>query len=118
MDARTAILNYQYAERIKSQLIIAFKMLEKLSVLSGEEWSGGEKMLLSYLESVSGEIRMAQSQKESSHLTEVDRKMAEAIGHLKLFEQPELYKALRDCLTRITTSDQLAMEELEVKNLL
>jgi hypothetical protein len=43
MDIRTAILTYQYSERITSELNIAFKMLS------------------SYLESALGKIRMVQS---------------------------------------------------------
>jgi hypothetical protein len=56
MDIRTAILTYQYSERITSELNIAFKMLS------------------SYLESALGKIRMVQSQKKSSYLREAERK--------------------------------------------
>lgn len=118
MSARKAILIYQFSERIKSELIIAFKMLEKMATLSGEEWSGAEKLMTSYLGSLLGEIRMAQHVADLSHFKAVEDKIVKAVGHLRLFEQPELYQCLREATSAIVSSCQVAMEELEDKNLL
>jgi hypothetical protein len=37
LDTRKAIICFQYVERIKSELIIAVKLLEKLDELEGDE---------------------------------------------------------------------------------
>jgi hypothetical protein len=118
MNPRKVILVYQFSERIKSELIIAFKMLEKMATLSGEEWSGAEKLMTSYLESLLGEIRMAQHVADSVHFRAAEDKIVKAIGHLRLFEQPDLYQCLREATSAIATSCQAAMEELEAKDLL
>jgi hypothetical protein len=46
LDNRKAVICFQYVERIKSELIIAVKLLEKLSELEGDEFAGAEKMML------------------------------------------------------------------------
>ncbi len=118
MSARKAILIYQFSERIKSELIISFKMLEKMAALSGEEWCGAEKLMTSYLEALLGEVRVAGHVVDSTHFRTAEDKIVKAIGHLRLFEQPDLYRCLREATSAVTTSCQSAMEELETKKLL
>ena len=48
MNTRKAILTYQYAERIKSELIIASGLLSKMDRLEGDERLGAEKMMVSF----------------------------------------------------------------------
>jgi hypothetical protein len=36
MDVRKVILSYQFSESLKSELIIAFKLLEKMAALGGD----------------------------------------------------------------------------------
>ena len=46
MDTRKAVLIYQVSERIKSELIIASALFERMVTLEGEERVGGEKMMV------------------------------------------------------------------------
>ena len=55
-DTRKAIICFQYVERIKSELIIAVKLLEKLDELESDELAGAEKMMLSFLDALAGEL--------------------------------------------------------------
>lgn len=41
-----AIVGFQYAERVKSELIIAAKMIDSLSELTGDELKGASKLFL------------------------------------------------------------------------
>lgn len=118
METRQAIMIYQFSERFKSELIIAFKMLEKMAALGGEDWKGAEKLMEAYLDALLGEVRISQGVIGSSHFAEAERKIVEAIGHLKLFERPELYGCLREAISSVTTSAQQAMDYLESKKLL
>jgi transcriptional regulator with AAA-type ATPase domain len=43
MNTRKTILIYQYSERIKSGLIVAFNLLVRMSSLQGKELFGTEK---------------------------------------------------------------------------
>ena len=61
MNTKTAIHIYQYAERIKSELIIASGLLTRLDTMKGDERIGAEKMMTSFLEALCGEIRIAQN---------------------------------------------------------
>jgi hypothetical protein len=56
MNTRKAILIYVYAERIKSELIIASNLLAKMDHIEGNERLGAEKMMISLLEALAGEI--------------------------------------------------------------
>jgi len=118
METRKTILIYQYSEKIKSELIVAFKLLEKMATLVGEEFRGAEKLMESFLETLIGEVRIAQNVEKSAQLLEAEKKIMEAIGKVRLFEYPEVNRCLREALSAVTTSCQLAMEELEGKNLL
>lgn len=51
MNTRKAILTYQYAERIKSELIIASNLLATMDGLEGNERLGAEKMMVSFFRS-------------------------------------------------------------------
>jgi hypothetical protein len=118
METRKAILTYQFSERIKSELIIAFQLLEEMATLGGDDWRGAEKLMEAYLRSLLGEVRLAQGVLGSDHFAVAERKTIEAIGHLKLFERPEIYACLREAISSVTTSAQQAMEYLESNKLL
>ncbi|RLI44175.1 hypothetical protein DRO69_07970 [Candidatus Bathyarchaeota archaeon] len=48
-DVKKAIICFQYAERIKSELIIATNLLETIDKLKNNELVGAEKLLSSFL---------------------------------------------------------------------
>ena len=118
MFTRKTILIYQYSERIKSGLIIAFKLLAKMSFLQGEELRGAEKLMASYLEALVAEIRIAQNVERSKYFLKAESKIVEAIGRMHLHGFKEINKYLSEAISSITTSCQIAMEALEKKNLL
>lgn len=118
MDIKKTMLIYQYAERIKSALIIAFKLMERLATLSGAELQGAEKLMASYLEALAAEIRIAQNVEKSEYFLRAEEKTAESVEKLTLFGHEETVRCLREALTAITTSCQKAMEALERQNLL
>ena len=118
MDTQKAIHIYQYSERIKSELIIAFGLLEKMLTLGGEELKGAEKLMVLYLESMVGEIRIAQNVEKSMNFIGAEKKIMEAIGKLKLFEYQDINRCISEALSLITTSCQAAMTILIEENLI
>ncbi|MFQ6037999.1 MAG: hypothetical protein ACE5LV_05205 [Candidatus Aminicenantales bacterium] len=118
MDIRKTVLVYQYSERIKSELIIALKLMTRLASISGTELQGAEKLMASYLESVVAEIRMARNIEESEPVLKAEKKTSEAREKLVFFTHEEATQRLREALVAITTSCQRAMEALEKKNIL
>jgi hypothetical protein len=59
MDLGTAVKNYQFGERAKSELIICSQLCIALTGFSENERSGGRRMLLMLMESVRNEIQFA-----------------------------------------------------------
>ena len=118
MDTRKTILVYQYAERIKSELIIASDLLAKMFSLRGEERIGAEKMMHSYLEALSREIKIAQNIEKSLNFLGAEKKVMEATGKLMLSEYSEISRCISEALSLITTSCQAAMEALEKEQLI
>ena len=58
MDPKTAVMNYQYGERAKSELILMSQLSLALTGFSEQERAGGRKMLLMMMESVRGELHV------------------------------------------------------------
>jgi negative regulator of replication initiation len=118
MDTRKTILIYQYAERIKSELIIASDLLAKMLTLGSEERTGAEKMMHSYLEALTREIKIAQNIEKSVNFVGAEKKVVEATGRLRLSEYSEMNRCISEALSLITTSCQAAMEALEQEQLI
>ncbi len=118
MDTRKTILVYQYAERIKSELIIASELMAKMFSLRGEERVGAEEMMHSYLEALSREIKIAQNVEKSLNFLGAEKKVMEARGKLRLSEYSEISRCISEALSLITTSCQATMEALEKARLI
>jgi hypothetical protein len=118
MDTRKTILVYQYAERIKSELIIASSLLAKMLTLRDEERQGAEKMMHAYLEALTHEIKIAQNIEKSVNFVGAEKKVMEALGRLRLSESSEMNRCISEALSFITTSCQAAMEALEQEQLI
>jgi hypothetical protein len=77
MDPKTAVMNYQYGERAKSELILMSQLSLALTGFSEQERAGGKKMLLMMMESVRSEIAFAE---KSTEPEEASRRIAAAIS--------------------------------------
>jgi hypothetical protein len=89
-----------------------------MSSLQGEELLGAEKLMISYLEALVAEVRIAQNIEKSENFTKAERKIMEAVGRLQLHEYQNINRDLSEAMTAITTSCQISMDDLEKKNLL
>ena len=118
MNTRKAILTYMYAERIKSELIIASGLLSKMDGLEGDERLGAEKMMVSFLEALAGEIRIAQHVEISMNFIGAERKIMEAMGKIKLQERSEINQCISEALSLVTTCSSGAMKVLMSQQLI
>ncbi len=118
MDTREAILDFQYAEKMKSGLIIGTTLLDQLgSLKKEEEFSGGIKVLIWYLEGLLREIRIAQNVLGSTHYADLEKKMMELIGRIHLSQFQEAQGSFSEAISMATTSCQAAMNFLTEKKL-
>jgi len=118
MKTRKAILTYMYAERIKSELFIASSLLAAMNGLEGNERLGAEKMLVSFLEALAGEIRIAQHVERSMNFIGAERKIMEAMGKIKLQEKFEINQCISEALSLVTTCSSGAMKVLMSEQLI
>jgi len=117
-DVRKAIVCFQYVERIKSELIIAARLLGEIEELRGDELAGAEKLISSFLEALLGEIRIAHNVLGLRNFEEAGMQVEEAAGNLRLHEYSEAIKSISRAISFITTSGQHAMQTLTEKGLL
>ncbi len=118
MNTRKAILTYMYAERIKSELIIASGLLATMDGLEGDERVGAEKIMGSFLEALAGEIRIAQHVERSMNFIGAERKVIEALGKIRLHEKLEVNQCISEALSLITTCSAGAMKVLMSQQLI
>ena len=118
MNTRQLIMTYQFSERLKSEMIIASRLLETLESIETGQKAGAEKMMVAYLEALLGEIRIAQHIDKSMNVIGAEKKIMETIGKLKLKERSKADRCISDAISLITTSCQRAMEALMAKQLI
>jgi len=117
-DIREAVLCYQYSERIKSELIIACKLLGVLSGLKDDQLFGAEKVMSSFLDALMGEIGIAHNITRSRSFREASLRVVEAQGRISLKEYSKANKLLSEALSLITTCGQKATQLLMEKGCL
>ena len=117
-DTRKAIVCFQYVERIKSELIIAVKLLEKLNELEGDELAGAQKLVLSFLDALAGEVTVANGVLGLKNFEGARTKILDATG--KIWSQDYLGATndISKTISSITTSGSRVMQMLKEKNLL
>ena len=117
MEAREAILNLQYSEKMKSGLIIGIGLLDQLISLKDEELSGGKKILVGYLEGLLREVRIAGSVVRLGHYDDLERKVMELIGRIEMFQFQEAQRSFSEAISLATTLCQSSMTLLMEKKL-
>jgi hypothetical protein len=118
VDAKHLILEFQYSEKIKSQLIMGSNLLAHVEALRGEERDGAEKIVKTYLQSLLTEIRIAQSTVKSINYHGAEKNVTESLGRLEMNDLTYSNLAISKALSYITTSCEAAMTNLQKNKLL
>lgn len=117
-EVKRAIVCFQHAELIKSELIIAAKLLDRISALSDDELSGASKLYSYFLEALKGEVNIASNVSGQQDFEKAGRKVGEAADKAHYFHYEEAMNLLSEAISSITTSGQKAAEVLKGKGLL
>jgi hypothetical protein len=118
MNAKQLILEFQYSEKIKSQLIIGSNLIVHLEVLKGDERVGAEKILKAYLQLLLTEIRIASNTVKSVNYHGAEKNVTECLGRFELGDLANSNLCISKALSYITTSCEAAMKDLQRSNLL
>lgn len=108
-----AIVGFQYVERVKSELIVATKMLDRLSELSGDELKGATKLYSLFLEALEGEIRIAYNVLVMKEFETAAAKVREVAEKVQLEQYNEAMKLLSEAISQVASSGQWAMQTLK-----
>ena len=112
-DSKDLIRKLEFSEKVKSEVSIANQLLEKLIGLKDDEFTGGNKIVDAYLNSVLIEIKLAQNVLGSKVVfSKTSRKLTEAIGRINLKEFDEARQCFSEALTDTTTSCAESLEAL------
>jgi hypothetical protein len=118
VETREAILDFQYSEKMKSGLIIGTTLLDQLrSLKNDEEFSGGRKILVGYLEGLLKEIRVAENVLGLGRYSDLEREVMEVIGRIHMSQFQEAQRSFSAAISLATTSCQRAMRFLAEKKL-
>jgi hypothetical protein len=119
METRTAILEFQYAEKMKSGLIIGATLLDQMASFKNEdELAGGKRVMVWYLEGLLREIRIADNVLGSGRYADLERKVMEVIGRIYMSQFQEAQGSFSEAISLATTTCQAAMNFLLEKKLL
>jgi len=117
-DVKKAVTAFVYVERIKSELIIAAKLLEEIQNLKENENEGAKKLVLSFLNALQGETRMAYNVAREKNFEQATMKVWEATERTRLKEYGEAIRCVSEAISITTTSGQPALQLLKAKGLL
>lgn len=118
MNTREAILDLQYAEKMKSGLIIGSGLMDQLVSMKDEELAGGKKVLVWYLEGLLREIRIAENVLGRGHYSDLERKVMEVIGRIQMSQFQDVQRSFSEAISLATTSCQISMSFLIEKGLI
>ncbi|NVO66228.1 hypothetical protein [Methanofollis tationis] len=118
MDPKTAVLQYQYGEKAKSELIRASKLIAALTGFSDAEKAGGKKMLLLMLEDVRADLEFAHRSTGHASFKKAIETLSSVIAMVEGGNYDEAVPAVAGAVSAATTAAQEAWEALSSHGLL
>jgi hypothetical protein len=110
--SREAILLFHFADRLKSELLIASKLLTSLLQLKGQEQEGGKRLFLDYFRALEGEMSLGIALINDQDMIRVRTVLAGLTGMIDSNMFNEVQEHLTWIISTMTTYAQRAMEFL------
>jgi len=118
MDQKTAVKNYQFGERAKSELIILSQLCIALTGFPEQERAGGKKMLLLMMESVRNELQYAANSTGHREFTKAVTSLSTAISLVESNQPEGAVEKIAAAVSASTTPAQEAWQVLTEHGLL
>jgi hypothetical protein len=116
--SREAILLFHFADRLKSELLIASKLLTSLLQLKGQEQEGGKRLFLDYFRALEGEMGLGIALINDQDMIRVRTVLTGLTGMIDSNMFNEVQEHLTWIISTMTTYAQRAMEFLMKDKLL
>jgi len=118
LDVKKAITIFVYVEKIKSELIIAARLLEGVQNLKENEGEGAKKLVLSFLNALQGETQIAHNVSKEKNFEQASMKVWEATERTRSREYGEAIRCISEAISITTTAGQPALQLLKERELL
>jgi hypothetical protein len=116
--ARNEVLGYQFAERIKSELIIGSKMLAVIESLDGSELEGAKKMLAAFFDALAIDAGMALKATGNPEFAMVEEKLNQIQRNIDAADYQEAQATIGQSVSHATTVCARTMTALIEKGLI
>ena len=118
-EVKKAITVFNYAEKIKTNLIMASSLLEFLGGLKEDaEEAGAEKLLTAYFNALIVEVNIAANASRVEGFREIASKLQKAVEQLKQHNHTVVQKLISEAISMATTHGSWAAQTLKEKNLI
>jgi hypothetical protein len=111
-NSREAILLFHFADRLKSELLIASQLLTSLLQLKGQEQEGGKRVVLDYFRALEREVGLGMALINDQDMIRVRTVMTGLIGMVDSKMLIDVQNHLTWIISTMTTYAQRAMEFL------
>ena len=118
MDVRDAVISFQYAERIKSGLIIASKLVDAVAAMDKEERKGARKLLIHFMNALLGEIRIAYNASQLNFFKEAGLDLERSIENIRSEKYEEALRSISHAISSATTGGEIAANILKENEML
>ncbi|MEM2937493.1 MAG: hypothetical protein QXJ63_02990 [Candidatus Bathyarchaeia archaeon] len=117
-EIRKAFIVFHYAEKIKTDLIVASSLLEFLGGMENAETAGAEKLLAAYFNALIVEVNIAANASQIEGFRDVASKLQEAVEQTKQHNYASAQKLISEAITITTTHGSSAAQTLKEKSLI
>ena len=118
MDDKTAVKEYQFGERAKSEMILVSQLLMLLAELKEKEHAGGKRILLALMEGIRMELEFAYRGTGSREFQKAINHLNEAISLVESGQPGPATLRIADAISDATTAAQQAWQVLSAHGLL
>ncbi|MEM0313781.1 MAG: hypothetical protein QXQ41_04455 [Candidatus Bathyarchaeia archaeon] len=102
-EVKKAIITFNYAEKIKSSLIIASGLIEQLGEINDSERAGAEKLLYAYFNALATEVNMAANATKLDGFRGIALKLEEAMKQVKERNYAGASRLISEAISLTTT---------------
>ncbi|MEM3770517.1 MAG: hypothetical protein QXG76_04950 [Candidatus Bathyarchaeia archaeon] len=118
-DVKKAVVVFNYAEKIKTNLIMASSLLEFLGGIKEEaEMAGAEKLLAAYLNALIGEVNIAANTSQVEGFRDITSKLQKAVEQVRQHNYTIVQRFISEAISMATTHGNWAVQILKEKNLI
>ena len=117
-EVKKAFLAFHYAEKIKTNLIVASTLLELLGGLTDVEIAGAEKLLIAYFNALIMEVNIAANASQIEGFRNIAAKLNEAIEQTGQHNYANAERRISEAISIATTHGSGAAQTLKDKGLI